>query len=122
MATSFATRHCINRAKPVKRATAAETQFLRYLESLGLSYRFQQGFFSPFYHIADFYLPALNLVVEIDGPYHDPEEDSRKDEWFTRVRGIRVLRFTNKQVMSGDLTALQTPFRPKTVPMASNLG
>jgi very-short-patch-repair endonuclease len=103
MATSFATRHCINRAKLIKRATPAETRFLRYLESLGLSYRFQQGFFTPYYRIADFYLPELNLIVEIDGPYHDAEEDRRKDELFTRARGIRVVRFTNEEVLSGDI-------------------
>lgn len=100
--TSFATRHCINRAKLTKRATPAENVFLHYLESLGLSYRFQQGFYTPYYRIVDFYLPDHNLIIEVDGPCHNPEKDCRRDEWFTRVRGIPILRLTNEQVMSGD--------------------
>jgi very-short-patch-repair endonuclease len=58
----------INRAKLIRRARAADTRFLHDLESLDLSRRFQRGFFTPFYSIADFCLPDYNLVVEIDGP------------------------------------------------------
>jgi very-short-patch-repair endonuclease len=99
---TFAARHCRNRAKLVKRATPAENVFLHYVATLGLSYRFQQGFYSPYYRIVDFYLPDHNLIIEIDGPCHDPERERRRDEWFTRVRGIPILRLTNEQVLSGD--------------------
>ena len=50
----------------------------------------------------DFYLPDHNLISEIDGAYHDPERDRQRDEWFTRVRGIPILRLTNEQVLSAD--------------------
>ena len=65
-----------------------------------MGYRFQQGFYSPYYRIVDFYLTDQNLIVEVDGPYHNPEKDRQRDEWFTRVRGIPILRLTNEQVMS----------------------
>ena len=77
-----------------------------YLASLGLSYRFQQGFYTPFYRIADFYLPTLNIIIELDGPCHDPEKDKSRDQWFERVRGIMTLRLTNDQVERGDFATI----------------
>jgi very-short-patch-repair endonuclease len=88
-------------AQRKQRITQAEEAFCRYLASLGLSYRFQQGFFQPYHRIVDFYLPDQNVVIEIDGPYHDPEHDHRRDAWFQNVRGIRILRLTNEEVLSG---------------------
>lgn len=99
---SFATRHAIHKAQLKKQATPAERRFCCYLAERGLTYRFQQGFFTPYYRIADFYLPDENLIVEIDGAYHNAERDRQRDDWFTRERGINVLRLTNEQVMSGD--------------------
>ena len=61
---------------------------------LGVNFRRQQiidGF------IADFYCHAAALVVEIDGPVHDPEYDAERDRIFAG-RGICVLRFTNDDV------------------------
>jgi hypothetical protein len=40
----------------------------------------------------DFNLPDHNLIIKIDGPRHDPEEDKSRDRWFTGVRGIPILR------------------------------
>ena len=60
----------------------------------GLKFRRQQvidGF------IADFYCHAAGLVVEVDGPIHNPAYDTERD----RILGIRqltVLRITNAQV------------------------
>jgi len=93
-------------AQRKQRATPAENLFCSYLASLGLSYRFQQGFYTPYYRIADFYLPAYNIIIEIDGPCHDPETDQRRDRWFEQVRGIRTLRLTNEQVRRGEFATL----------------
>src|ERR1051326_8069321 len=92
-----AKRYAIYRAQLIKQATPAERHFQEHLASLGLPYRYQQGFYEPYYRIADFYLPDHNLIVEIDGPCHVPERDRRRDAWFQRVRGIRILRLTNEQ-------------------------
>jgi len=94
-------RHAINVARLRKAATPAEIKFRDFLTSFGAPYRFQHGFYKPYYRIVDFYLPEQNLVIEIDGPCHDPEKDLRRDEWFSRERGIRIIRFTNEQVLTG---------------------
>jgi very-short-patch-repair endonuclease len=99
-------QHAIFVAQRKQRATPAENLFCSYLASLGLSYRFQQGFYIPCYRIADFYVPSLNIIIEIDGPCHDPEKDRRRDEWFERVRGIRTLRLTNEQVLMREFATL----------------
>src|SRR5579872_1871476 len=64
-------RHEIYAAQLRKQATPAENLFRAHLAALGLPYRFQHGIFKPQYRIVDFYLPEQNLVVEIDGGYHD---------------------------------------------------
>jgi very-short-patch-repair endonuclease len=65
-------RHSINVARLRKSATPAELAFKTFLASLGAPYRFQVGFYQPYYRIVDFYLPDQNLIIEIDGPCHDP--------------------------------------------------
>jgi very-short-patch-repair endonuclease len=97
----LAKRHAIFVAQLKKQRTPAENEFCRYLASLGLPYRYQQGFYRPYYRIADFYLPDHNLIIEIDGPCHNADEDRRRDAWFERVRRIRIVRLTNEQVISG---------------------
>jgi very-short-patch-repair endonuclease len=113
----FRRRHAIYVKKLRRNPTAAESRFCCYLTALGLDYRFQQGFYHPFCRIADFYLPELNLIIEIDGPYHGAEEDRRKDDWFTRTRGIRIMRFTNDDVLSGEAESFLEGFCTNFVPM-----
>jgi very-short-patch-repair endonuclease len=50
--------------------------------------------------IVDFYCPAAWLVVEVDGPVHQYtyEEDMIRQAYLESL-GLRVLRFTNEQVM-----------------------
>jgi very-short-patch-repair endonuclease len=102
----FGVRHSIHKAQLKKQATPPENCFLRHLATLGLTYRFQQGFYTPCYRIADFYLPEQKLIIEIDGPYHDAAKDRQRDNWFQQARGIRTLRLTNEQVLSGDFSSL----------------
>ena len=45
-------------------------------------------------YILDFYFPDLSLGVELDGPFHDPEKDSRRDARLLH-RGVRIIRFPN---------------------------
>ncbi|MGV3722352.1 MAG: endonuclease domain-containing protein [Actinomycetota bacterium] len=53
--------------------------------------------------IADFYCAELLLVVEVDGEVHlepeNRERDANRDEWLASL-GLRVLRFTNQQVLT----------------------
>lgn len=54
-------------------------------------------------YILDFYSPTYRLAVEIDGPYHLDEEQQKRDAKRTaelESLGIRVIRFTNDEVLS----------------------
>jgi len=56
--------------------------------------------FGPY--IADFYCAAAQLVIELDGESHDGAEAQARDQQrdaYLRSLGLRVLRFTNAQVM-----------------------
>lgn len=61
---------------------------------------YRQRPLGPF--IADFWAPAIGLVVEVDGGQHFDEAgeryDASRDAWF-RQRGVRVVRYDNRQVM-----------------------
>jgi very-short-patch-repair endonuclease len=51
--------------------------------------------------IVDFYCPAARLVIEVDGRSHDENEaDDRAREAYFAAQGLRILRFTNDQVLS----------------------
>lgn len=55
------------------------------------------------YHqfILDFYAPSLNLIIELDGGYHDlqPEHDAERTA-FLNACGLRVIRFQNEEVLT----------------------
>jgi len=52
--------------------------------------------------IADFFCLESNLVIEIDGSYHDEREQQEYDEGRTfelEEINVKVLRFTNEEVI-----------------------
>ena len=59
------------------------------------------------FFIADFYFPSKNLIVELDGEYHDNIKQRDKDIWRTQILkslGYEIIRFKNKQIIeSNDL-------------------
>jgi very-short-patch-repair endonuclease len=70
-------------------------------------------------YILDFYCPSAQLVVEVDGGQHLEPENARLDRrrtLYLESRGLRVLRFTNLEVLQQTdavieaiLTAGRTP-------------
>lgn len=51
--------------------------------------------------IADFFIAPCNVVVEVDGGYHQDKAQKRKDrrrDTYMRNKGIRIMRFRNDQV------------------------
>jgi very-short-patch-repair endonuclease len=53
-------------------------------------------------YIVDFYCHQLKLVIEIDGDYHNIQEQIEKDKERTQnleTDGLQLIRFTNKDVM-----------------------
>jgi len=67
----------------------------------GLKFRRQHAI-SKF--IADFYCHEKKLVVEVDGNVHDltevKENDDARQGWFNEI-GLKVIRFTNEQIITG---------------------
>lgn len=54
-------------------------------------------------YVVDFYCHEHRLVIEIDGDTHGPEDVQRKDQIrteFLESHGLRVLRFTNRDVVN----------------------
>ena len=50
-------------------------------------------------YVADFVCEAHKLIVETDGPFHDPTHDAERDAWLLS-KGYRVLHFPNSMVHS----------------------
>ncbi|MBL7164110.1 MAG: endonuclease domain-containing protein [Anaerolineales bacterium] len=59
--------------------------------------------------IVDFYCHKAGLVIEVDGPIHQKQkvEDAERAEVLS-ARGLRILRFTNREVMNNLRQVLQT--------------
>ncbi len=68
----------------------------RQLEGLKFRRQFPIG---PY--VVDFVCLRHRLVVEADGPFHDPAPDAVRDAWLV-VQGFRVLRFPNSQIEARD--------------------
>ena len=51
--------------------------------------------------VVDFYCPAGNLIVEVDGPIHETQQDhDRARQELLEGCGYRVVRFTAREVES----------------------
>jgi very-short-patch-repair endonuclease len=84
-----------------RRAPETETQLWKLLRDrklADLKFR-RQVPLGPY--VVDFLCLRHRLIVEADGPFHDPEHDRRRDDWLT-ANGFRVLRFSNSQINSVD--------------------
>ncbi|MGI9920113.1 endonuclease domain-containing protein [Vibrio owensii] len=79
-------------------------------KQLGVKFRRQHGIGR---YIVDFYCAELNLVIEIDGDSHFSTEGKEKDtkrDAFIEALGIKVLRFTNEEVMKQTESVLERLF------------
>ena len=66
----------------------------RRLEDLKFRRQFDLG---PY--IVDYICLRHRLIVEADGPHHDPASDAKRDAWLAG-ENFRVLRFPNNQIES----------------------
>jgi len=73
----------------------ARMWLLLRMQRCGVSFRRQVPAFG---YILDFYSAAVGLAVEVDGSVHNPAQDAKRDADLGK-RGIRTLRFTNRQVL-----------------------
>jgi very-short-patch-repair endonuclease len=83
--------------------TRAELRLWKHLRKPGLEGpRFRrQTPIGPY--IVDFFCPEQRLIIEVDGDQHGFDRvearDQSRDAWL-RERGYRVLRFSNRDVMT----------------------
>jgi very-short-patch-repair endonuclease len=93
----------------IKNQTEAEKVFKALLKSINLDYEFQKIFWyrkdklDKFY-IVDFYIPSLNIVIEIDGEYHNTKDQQKNDRLRSGIiknNGVfKVFRFSNYEVIN----------------------
>ena len=70
----------------------------------GVRFRRQQVIYG---YIADFYCHPAALVIELDGPIHDQQtEYDTERQMIIELNELRILRFTNYQVMNDLETVL----------------
>ena len=85
-----------------KNPTDAETLLWQCIRDrqLGLKFRRQHAIGD---YIADFICLEISLIIEVDGKYHNIEEQQEKDRIrteFLNEQGFYVLRFTNEEVIN----------------------
>lgn len=99
-------------------ATYAEKLLKTFLTGK-IDFEFQKIIYTDNKHffIADFYIPSQNLIIELDGEYHDSIKQQDKDIWRTKILqslGYRIIRFKNKQITeSRDLSWVLNIIRNK---------
>ena len=98
----MARRATIPQARALRRTAPATERILwnllrdRRLE--GLKFR-RQVPLGPY--VLDFVCLRHRLVVEADGPFHDPDRDASRDDWLA-AKGFLVLRFPNNEIQIRD--------------------
>lgn len=96
------------RADLIKKQTPSEARFKIILKELDIKYEFQKIFYTEnSFYIADFYLSNYNIVIEIDGGYHNTPEQKTKDSKRTAklIEDIDdVYRIKNETVTNVELT------------------
>lgn len=85
--------------------TTSEKIIRQWLENYNIEHTTQKPIYtSDGFYIVDFYLPKINLVVEVDGGYHytveQIEYDKQKNEKLLNM-GYNILRFSNKDHLKG---------------------
>ncbi len=66
-------------------------------------------------YIADFYCHKFKLIIELDGDYHNQEEQKQKDEVRTevlRLNDLKIIRFKNEEVEQ-DINQVLTTIKNK---------
>jgi very-short-patch-repair endonuclease len=90
----------------IKKQTHSEKLFKAYLKSLEIRYFFQKIFYTEkSFRIVDFYLPECNVVIEIDGKYHN---DNKVSDFIRTTEleayGVqKVYRFTNDETLDSEI-------------------
>ena len=82
--------------------TLAEIKLWEVLKGNNLGVKFRREH-PVLIYIVDFYCHKKKLVIEVDGEYHNDEDQILKDKNRTKdlqENGLQVLRFTNEEVLN----------------------
>ena len=82
--------------------TDAERMLWEHLRGKALGVRFRQQYIIDNY-IADFVCLSKNLIIEVDGGYHNNPAQQKEDSIRTarlQELGFKEIRFTNEEVLS----------------------
>ncbi|CCG53035.1 ATP-dependent DNA helicase RecG [Flavobacterium indicum GPTSA100-9 = DSM 17447] len=85
-----------------KKSTQAENVLWECLRNKNLKYKFRRQHVIDIF-IADFVCLEKNLIIEVDGGYHNTLEQREADELRTQILneiGFKVIRFTNEEVIN----------------------
>lgn len=103
----------LERRKTKLRINATEHElFFQYnLKRLKIKHQFQKGVIDKdHFMIPDFFIPSLNMVVELDGGYHYSSKQQYRDYYKDKhyeERGFRILRMKNEDVYNFDFDELK---------------
>ena len=82
--------------------TPAEVKLCRYLRGrqIGGAFFRKQHAVGPF--VVDFFCARSRLAIEIDGDAHacQTRYDAMRTRWLSDQKGLRVVRFANRDVLS----------------------
>jgi len=97
-------------------------QLLRNRHLLGFKFRRQHQFGN---YVADFYCREARLAIECDGGVHDRNEQWHHDQLrdaYMISQGIRVLRFTNEQILNDTESVLDEIAKHLPLPLGEGRG
>ena len=106
------------RSDLIKNQTPSEARLKVILRLMGIKYEFQKIYYTKkSFYVADFYLTEHDIVIELDGGYHNTQEQKKKDSIRTKElkNDVRaVFRMTNNAVENVELaTKLVNEFLEK---------
>lgn len=100
------------------RATEHELFFEYNLKRLKIKHQFQKGVIDKdHFMIPDFFIPSLNMVVELDGGYHYSSKQQYRDYYKDKhyeERGFRILRMKNEDIYTFDFDELKKSVDQRT--------
>jgi len=103
--------------KLLKKATITEKILTKFLKSKKVKVDPQRVIYIDYnciinkFYIADIYLPELNLIVEIDGGYHETAEQKEKDynrDMDLMSVGYKIFRCTTSDVLKSPEVVYQS--------------
>ncbi len=97
-----ASKQIQQRARELRKdLTPAERKLWQYLRNDQLGARFRKQYAVDTF-IVDFFCAKSKLVIEVDGDSHaeQREYDAARTKWLSEQHHYRVLRFTNREVLT----------------------